>query len=257
MKKLILISAVFLCALQSQAQIAVINYMKVKPGGEDAFLASERTWKKLHQQRVNEGKLVAWEVYYIYGQGTVSQYNYATVDVYENMKAALQGITTDELKKAFGEKYAEVLNKTNSSRELVYSDMVSRQMSVDGKVPDKFLRVSFMSIKDNDKYYMMEEKAFKPMHQASADMGNMNSWSVWSRPFWNNMNYDAITVNGFTSVDQMTKMDYGDEVFKKATASMKPSEVMEISNLMSESGKIREMIRSQLWEVLEMTSPKK
>jgi hypothetical protein len=257
MKRVILMLAVFICALQVQAQIAVVNYMKVKPGSEDAFLANERIWKKLHQQRVNDGKMIAWEVYYIHGQGTISQYNYATVDVYENMKAALQGFTTDELKKAFGEKYADVLSKTTSAREIVYSDMLSREMTVDGKEPDKFLRVSFMSIKDNDKYYKMEEKAFKPMHQASAEMGNLNSWSVWSRPFWNNMNYDAVTVNGFTSVDQMTKMGYGDEIFKKATASMKPGEVMEISNLMNETDKIRDMIRSQLWEVIEMTAPKK
>ncbi len=257
MKRSILLFFVFICALQVQAQIAVVNYMKVKPGGEDAFLASERTWKKLHQQRVNEGKLMAWEVYYVHGQGTASPYNYVTVDVYENMKAALQGITTEELKKAFGEKYADLLSKTTASRDLVYSDMFSRRMSVDGKEPDKFVRISFMSVKDNDKYYQMEEKAFKPLHQAAAEMGNLNSWSIWSRPFWNNTNYDAVAVNGFTSVDQMTKMSYGDETFKKATASMKPGEVMEISNLMNDTDKIRDMIRSQLWELLEITAPKK
>jgi hypothetical protein len=257
MKKLILSLAVIICALQIQAQIAVVNYMKVKPGSGEAFLANERLWKKLHQQRVDEGKMIAWEVYYVHGQGTASAYNYVTVDVFENMTAAMKEITTDELKKAFGEKYNDVLTKTSGGRDLVYSDVFHRELAIDGKAPDKFLRLSFMRTKDSDKYYKMEEKAFKPMHQAAIDMGNMNSWSIWSRSYWNDSHYDAVAGNGFTSLEQMAKMNYGDDVFKKATASMKPSEVMEVSNLMNDTDKTRDMVVSQLWEVLDSTAPKK
>ncbi|HWA35443.1 MAG TPA: hypothetical protein VG737_14985 [Cyclobacteriaceae bacterium] len=257
MKKSMLLLAAFVCALQVQAQFAVVNYMKVKPGSGDAFLANERVWKKLHQQRVNEGKMIAWEVFYVHGQGTESPYNYVTVDVYENMQAAFTDLTTDELKKAFGEKYADVLSKTSANRDLVYSDMFNRVLAIDGKSPDKFVRISFMSIKDNDKYYKMEEKAFKPIHQAAVDMGNLNAWSIWAMPFWNNTRYDAIAANGFTSVEQMAKMNYGEDVLKKGMASMKASEQLEASGLINETSNIRTMVISQLWELLESTAPKK
>jgi hypothetical protein len=257
MKKSMFVLAAFFCALQVHAQFAVVNYMKVKPGNADAFLANERLWKKLHQQRVNDGKMIAWEVYYVHGQGTESAYNYVTVDVFENMQAAFADITTEELKRAFGDKYADVLSKTSSNRDLVYSDTFNREIAIDGKSPDKFVRISFMSIKDNDKYYKIEEKAFKPLHQAAIDMGNLNGWSIWSRPFWNNTKYDAVAVNGFTSIEQMAKMNYGEDVLKKGMASMKASEQLEASNLINDTGSTRTMVVSQLWEVLDSTGPKK
>ncbi len=257
MKKSMFVLAALVCALQVQAQFAVVNYMKVKPGNGEAFLANERVWKKLHQQRVNDGKMIAWEVFYVHGQGTESPYNYVTVDIFENMQAAFKEFTTDELKKAFGEKYADVLNKTSANRDLVYSDMFNREIGLDSKSADKFLRVSYMSVKDNDKYYKMEEKAFKPLHQAAIDMGNLNGWSIWSRPFWNNTKYDAVAVNGFTSIEQMAKMNYGEDVLKKGMASMKGSEQLEVSSLINETGSIRTMVVSQLWEMLESTAPKK
>ena len=256
MKKVIILAFAICLTSQIQAQIAVVNYMKVKPGNGDAFLANERIWKKLHQQRVNDGKIIAWEVFYVHGSGTNSPYNYATVDIYPDMNSALQGVSTEELKKVYGEKYADVLSKTNATRDLIYSDMFSRRFGVSGTGTEKFLRVSFMRSK-SDNYFEMEEKAYMPFHKAAIDMGNLNSWSVWSRPFWNSMAFDAVTVNGFSSIEQMTKMNYGDEVFKKSTANLSPGELMEITNYMQKTDEIRDMTRSQLWELIESTTPKK
>lgn len=249
--------AAFVFTIQLQAQIAVVNYMKVKQGGEDAFIASERTWKKLHQQRVNEGKMLSWALYYVHGSGTTSPFSYVTVDLYPDMKAALAGTTTEELKKIFGDKYTDVIAKTTAARELAYSEMYNWVMGFSGKEPDKFLIVSYMNILDNEQYYKMEKIAYQPMHKVASEMGNMNSWSVWSRPFWNNTSFEAATVNGFTSVDQMTKSSYSDEIYQKATAGLKPDQLTEFVSLVNKTSEIREMIRTQLWETVEVTTPKK
>lgn len=255
MKKLIFAFALFLICVGGQAQVAIVNYMKVKSGGDDAFLANERQWKKLHQQRVNEGKMNSWFVCYVYGSGTATPYNYVTIDVYPDLKTALQGITVDDLKKVFGEKYTDVTSKTTGARELTYSEIYNWRMGIQGKEPSKFFMVSYMKIK-KDNYYTMEEKAFKPMHQALIDAGNMNGWAVWSRAFSNDTKYDASTVNSFVSLDQLTKYGYNDQVLEKGLAGQKGGAVLEVSALINDTANIREIVKSQLWEVVEQTSPK-
>lgn len=254
MRTIVLCCFSLLFAIQAEAQVAVVNYMKVKSGNGNAFISNEREWKKLHQKRVNEGKMLSWHLFGVMGSGTGSPYNYVTVDIYSDMKSALQGITEDELKKAFGDKYNDLMTKTGAARDMVYSDISNWQMGIMGKQPDKYLRVSKMKTKQAG-YFEMEEKAYKPVHQAMVDMGKLNSWSVWGRPFWDDMSYNAITVNGYVSAEQMSDSGYSDEVFQKATAGKKSGEMMEMTNYFNTTNEYRDMVQSQLWEVIDQTTP--
>jgi len=192
----------------SHAQsVAVVNLMKVPAGGFDAFLANELEWKKVHQARVNEGKMLAWELFYVHNSGTASAYNCATVDVYPSLEASLADLTQDEMKKAMGEKYADVMKKTNIVRSIVYSETLNQVMGIPSKARDKYLVINSMKTADMDKYYDMEKKAYMPMYQAAVDQGKINGWSVWGRLFPEDNNYQAYTVNAYTSAAQLNAMD--------------------------------------------------
>jgi hypothetical protein len=47
------------------------------------------------------------------------------------------------------------------------------------------------------------------------------------------------------------------DVFQKATAGLKPEQLLEMTSLIDNTDEIREMIRTQLWEVIDVTTPKK
>lgn len=257
MKRMLVCAAWCLITLMSYAQtVAVVNFMKVPQGGYDAFVANEREWKKIHQARVNEGKMIAWELFYIHNSGTGSPYNCATVDVYPSLEASLVGLTQDEMKKAFGEKYNDVLKKTNTVRSLVYSETLSQVFYIPSKAPDKYLMVSSMKAKDTGKYYDMEKKAYMPMHQAAIDQGKMNGWSVWARWFPEDNTCEAYTVNAYSSSAQINAMDYN-AAFEKAKEGKSTSELMEMFKLMDETESIRTIVKAQLWELVDVTTPKK
>ncbi len=257
MKRMLFLLALCLVTLMSNAQtVAIVNYMKVPAGGGDAFLANEKEWKKIHQTRVNEGKMLGWTLFYVHNTGTDSPYNYVTVDAYENLEAALGGITVDEFKKAWGEKYNDVLKKTNSVRNLAYSETMFRAMGISSELPNKYMMVTSMKVNDNDRYYAMEEKAYMPIHQAAIDMGKLNSWSIWTRGFKNDNDYDVAAVNGFTSASQLRNMDYA-AIMDKAKQGKSTNELMEIFKFMDDTEKIRTMVKTHLYEVVDTTTPKK
>jgi hypothetical protein len=257
MKRMLVCAAWCLMTLMSYAQtVAVVNLMKVPQGGYDAFIANELEWKKLHQNRVNEGKMISWQVYYIHNQGTGSPYNCATVDVYPSLEASLAGMTQDEMKKGLGEKYNDVLKKTNTVRNLVYSETLGWAMGISPKAPDKYLMVSSMKAKDVGKYYAMEEKAYMPVHQAAIDQGKMNSWAVWGRWFPEDNMSEAYTVNGYTTAAQISSMDYN-AAMEKAKEGKSTAQLTEMIKLMDETESIRTIVKAQLWELVDATTPKK
>jgi hypothetical protein len=258
MKKSMLLVALCLVTILSQAQlVAVVNFMKVPQGGGDAYMANEREWKKIHQVHVDEGKIVAWELFYIHNTGTNSPYNFATVDVYANLEAALNTtITTDEFKKIWGEKYNDVLKRTNAVRNLVYSETFNWEMGIQSKAPEKYIQVSYMKAKDLGKYYEMEKKAYLPMHQVAVDDGMLNGWSIWSRWFHQDTSYDAVAVNSYVSSKQITGVDYTAAMEKLKTVK-NFNELYDIISLADKTSDIRTIVKSELWELIEITTPKK
>jgi hypothetical protein len=49
---------------QNPSVFAVVEYMKVKQGDEQKYIDLERNyWKKIHQERVNNGEIVRWVLY--------------------------------------------------------------------------------------------------------------------------------------------------------------------------------------------------
>ncbi len=255
MKKIALLAATLFITAAIMAQtVAVVSYMKVAPGAEDAYIALEREWKKIHQARVDDGRMIAWELYYIHNQGTASPYNFATANIYKDLKSAMAGLSEADMK-LMGPKWSEIANKTNAARQLVKDEIYNWQMGIQATQPEKFLTVSYMKINKPESYYEMERDAYQPMHKAAIDENKMAGWSIWSRAFPEDNYYQAVAVNGYASLDQMTSMTYTDlqETLKK---KMTPNDVVKMVNLINDTEEIRTMVKSQLWESVEVTKPK-
>jgi hypothetical protein len=259
MKKTLLIVAVLLCAHLSLAQaVAVVDYMKVPESGGDAYINIEKQWKRFHQARVNEGKLQSWGLYYIHGTGSASAYNYATVNIYPNLTAALSATYTEaDMKKIFGDKYADVIKKTYATRSLTSSTTFNFEMGLDNNnVPLKFLVINLMKTDDMGAYLSMEKDAFLPMHKELMASGQLHSWSIWTRMFSTDDTYDAVAVNGFVSAEQLAKLNY-ESVLDKLKSSNDGAKVLGMFTAFANTEKIRTQVRTEIWEFLDGTNPPK
>jgi hypothetical protein len=68
-------------AAQNQRPVVVtVEYMKVAPGQDDAYLQVEqKMWKPIHEARVKAGKAIAWYLYRVASpSGTLVDHNYVT-----------------------------------------------------------------------------------------------------------------------------------------------------------------------------------
>ena len=83
----------FLSAAVSDVQspkIYVVDFMKVEPGQEEAYLQVERKWwKPVHTDRIRRGQMRAWALYRVrYPDGTERDYDFVTVNVFDNFEDA-------------------------------------------------------------------------------------------------------------------------------------------------------------------------
>ena len=70
-------------AAQNQSLVVTVEYMKVAPGQDDAYLQVEqKMWKPIHEARVKAGNALAWYLYRVNSpSGTLVDHNYVTVAI--------------------------------------------------------------------------------------------------------------------------------------------------------------------------------
>jgi hypothetical protein len=257
MKNLTLTLIFVLVSLTMKAQtVAVVDYMKIPEGGDATYLAIEKQWKAVHQLRVESGKILGWNFWYIRNSGAASPYNYATVTLYENFGKTETGLTEAELKQVFGAKMEEVLNKTVASRSLIYSEMIKLELSVTSDSPDKFLVVNWVKTDNVGDYLNMEKVGYQPLHEEAKKLGLKNSWRVWTR--WPNEDnsFQAAAVDGYSSYSQINNVDLG-AMFEKIMAGKKMEDIWNMTEQYHKTDDIRSFVKTEIWEFIDGTTPKK
>jgi hypothetical protein len=256
MKNLYLTFFLFLISLVVEAQtVAVVDYMKVPEDGGAAYVAIEKQWKALHQNRVESGKILGWEFWYVWNSGSSSPYNFATVTIYENFNKTANQLTEEELRKAWGDKTDDFLKQTTASRSLIYSEMYQLQTGIDATVPDKYLVVNSIQTGNVNDYIKMENVGYKPLHEESKKLGTRNSWGIWTR--WPNKDnsLQAVAVDGFTRFEDISSVDYG-ALLDKVLAGKKSGEIMDMMDQIQRTDEIRTIVKSEIWEYVDSTTPK-
>jgi len=256
MKNLFLTFLLFLTSLTLGAQVAIVDYMKVPENGDAAYVAVEKQWKALHQNRVESGKILAWTLWYVRNSGASSPYNYVTVALYENFGKTETQLTEAELKQAFGAKMDEIINSTVASRHLIYSETVHLEASVASETQDKFLVVNWIQTDNVADYINMEKVGFMPLHEEAKKLGQRNSWRLWTR--WPNEDnsFQAAVVDGYTKFEDINNSDYG-VLFEKAIVGKKAGEIMNMTDQFQKTDKIRTIVKSEIWDYVDGTAPKK
>ncbi len=236
--------------------MAIVDFMKVPASGQDNYLAVEKQWKPLHQSRVESGSILAWVLYSVRGAGTESPYNFVTVTLYENFAKTETQLTENDFKKAFGTNEAEILKKTGTARNLIYSQTYQMATGIPSEVPDKYLVINSIHTNNLDKYINMEKVGYQPLHDAAKKAGLKNSWGIWTK--WPNEDnaVQAVAVDGYSKFSDINNMPY-DELMGKIIAGKKPGEIYDMTDQLIKTDEIRTIVKSELWDVLDTTTPKK
>lgn len=248
MKRVIFISVLFLAAQVAFSQVVVLNYMKVSPNGGERYETVEEQVQKVMQEHVNRGEMLDWEFYRVHQHGSQSPYQYVTVDVYEDFSSSLKGINWEIVQEVLGDQVDQVADEIMASRELVYRETLGFSMGLPTQGDDKFLLISYMKADNPDEYYEMEYTAFMPMHKLAIEKGEMVGWSVWTpRLFDERSDYTALTVNGYSSIDQVGNTNYG-SLFDEFSSGKSDQEISEIEEWLDNTSKLRTIVKAQVWE---------
>lgn len=107
-------------------EYAVINFMRVKPGMENQYLALENDIARpLHEERIQQEKMHNWRTYSLMKPGGVGyDFNFITADFYDKVSNIEYGFTNEIMQSVMPEaNFTETMNAIIDTREIVNSEL--------------------------------------------------------------------------------------------------------------------------------------
>jgi len=237
----------------AQSQFVEVDYMKVAPGQDDAYLQVEqKMWKPIHEARVKAGNALGWYLYRVVSpSGSQVDHNYATVAVYSSFEAMENPYSNELLAKIVpAQSMPEFNRKTIAARELVRSETWE---TVDGTPetplakPAPFLSVEYMKVPSGgDANYLETEKVWKKLHDVRIKEGTLLNWSVYGRilPGGTDYPYGYATVSGYGHFKDIVGLDFAGVVQKAGIG-------MSVNELGDRTGKARDLVRGEVWVLVD------
>ena len=233
------------------AQTAVVNYMRLK-GTQDDYMAIEKQWKTLHEQRIKDGLSIGWQLYQVMYSGTDDPYHYMTVDTYENMAKTVGSYTDEVVQKVFPNGMDDLMQKTGESRDLTRSEvyhLITESLN-ESNTPSNFIVVNFFKVPQGEgqAYQDLEKNIFKPMHEAAIKNGKRTYWGVWVQ--WPNPGgeYNYVAVDGYEKLEHLNASDY-DELFQTVHAGKDADEAWKNMN------EARMSVKTQIFRLVDSVLP--
>ncbi len=207
----VVLLAVFSLSLMAQDATIVLNYMKVSPGMDDAYIQTEQFWKKIQEKRIEAGILTGWQVWRNVYAAADDPYQYITIDWYKNWEHSLasppDGFWEENIAPILNtEEDQKMWDKTLNSRTLVNKEVMHRVMEADNNQGATYILVNRMKVKQgmDNAYLESEGKYAKPLQEAKIKAGQMNHWGVWQAWPYKEGQIRFTTVDGYKSIEQMT-----------------------------------------------------
>jgi len=109
----------------TRVKYIMINFMKVKDGMGDAYVASEtKDWKPIHKEMADAGKRAGWGLWSLaYPGGTSNTHDYVTTDTYESYTQMFESMR-DAFKKVYpNDEMTPFFQKTEKTRTIVRQEL--------------------------------------------------------------------------------------------------------------------------------------
>jgi len=250
----ILLLAALPFSLMAQSATILLNYMKLNPGMESTYIEAEMGWKKIQEQRIEAGIMAGWQVWRNVYAAAGDPYQYITIDWYKDWAHSLaddpEDFWEEHVAGLFTEKEGDELwEMTMKSRTISARDVMHRVMEADNATGSKYILVNRMKVKNGmDNAYLEAEGTYsKPLQEAKIEDGQMVHWSVWQAWPYKEGQVRYSTVDGYSSIEQMT--GGGEDLLEKVHPGMSWAEWTE------KVGSNRIQTSIELWELVDSAFP--
>ncbi len=235
-------------AQDEEPQYIVFDYMKSAPGMQADYLAAEKVWKKIHQERIKRGDMDYWGISRLVSPfGTDTDYDFMTVNIYRGLEQFanhFEGEFPDISTLITAEEQA-LVDRTGSLRDLVREEIyVSRIEAFVPDVVNSVTVVNYMQLQGDattDQHWGMEKMNWLPVHQARMDDGKMGGWVAMDlmMPTDHFIDFESVTVDFYASFAQMLE-----PWFEKYFAKAHPD--MNVEAMMNMQATVWERVRSHI-----------
>ena len=218
MKKILALLVIMLLSNSIFAQddlFLVFELMKVDNEQEQSYWETENFWEKIHQERVNSGDIVGWDLWQLSPGGETQGFQYMTVTLFNTAKGMFEGGNfMENVKKAYPDLSEEDLTKkfnhTAKSRDLavrIYLEQVATTTNESFDMPlGSVAFINYMKVEMGKygAYEKAETEVFQPMHQKAVDNGSRSAWGLlrFMLPYGSDVYASHITYDMYKDLDQ-------------------------------------------------------
>ncbi|PXY47223.1 hypothetical protein DMB68_08775 [Flavobacterium hydrophilum] len=194
MKKILLFLTALICVSNAIAQkktYLLVQFMKVAPAQESAYLETESFWEKIHDQRIKSGAILGWQLWRLQPGGENQNNQYVTIQVFDDPIKMFQDGPGESFltiaKRAFPTmSEADLVSKRTESlqsrdlTETFFMEQIDQTKGQFNMSLGNVMAINFMKVSPNNytKYENAESKIFKPEWQNRIDAGRTGSWSL-------------------------------------------------------------------------------
>ncbi len=174
----------------------------MKSTNDDYVSMESEIWKPLHQDAVNMGEMLAWNLFWVnYGDRT--KYDYVTVNVYAD-REAMEGDFDEWVNEAFARVHPDAdvdkaMSRTSASRENVKSELWREVLREGPPGPYQYAAINYMKVPPGggQAYVDLERDWWAPIHRAAIAKGCEGGWAVYQllNPFGTQLPYNYAAVN--------------------------------------------------------------
>ena len=227
------------------------EYMKIEPGMETEYLKTEATWKKVHQRRKTEGKIVDWVLYRrLFPSGSNMAYSYMTITVFKSGKELEEAtnMTWDYIVKGMSAEDLAIGNNTEKTRSLVSRSLDQQIERVQPGTTGRFVKLTQIKVVAGQGAELKKhEKMMEAVFIEAVKMGKIGGWRFGAHIYPNDPNtggfYRAINTNTLEEMVNNESNGYLEMAFKKVYPTKDYAATMKM---------IRETISSypleEIWE---------
>ncbi len=236
-------------SVHCQNIIGVVDYMKVE--SPETYLKIENSWQKIHEVRLKEGMIVGWGVYQIMFKTVKDSYNYVTITWYDSFSKIDDKIPKKVFNEAFPENsnndWEDFYNQTENARKIISSGVFHQQISCSNSLDHsgKIYVVNEINVKPgkSKEYLAFKEEIYKPLYEEAIRNNNRTSWSLWAKWPGNMKDFQYISADGYTSLDQIEVVNYL-EYFNK----IHPEK--QIDHINTKAEELRTLVNTEMWKMI-------
>jgi hypothetical protein len=239
---------------QQPVWFQTVNCIKVQPGKSSEFREIIDTFKKVIQQRVNEGRIVSWSMLRsVMPAGEEARCDYLGVTLYEN--APPEPLGREGLEKALKSAgvsmtAADYIARRDSVSRLVATEMWQPQIRVGQPAKGNYAFINYMKVHNFPDYSKFESTVWRPVAEVMVKEGFQTGWVFSTKllPGGTEVQYGALTADIYPNWEEVFKNRDFEGIFKKAHPDKNADQTMGTVD------KLRDLARRELYYIEERVS---